>query len=50
MTLTIFDPRTGSRIAITVPEKREAKQRARLRIIRELDRCQPQQSSMNKTT
>jgi hypothetical protein len=50
MTLTIFDPRTGGRIAITVSEKREAKQRARFRVIRELDRWQPQQSSMNKTS
>ena len=37
----ILDPRTGSRVAITVPDKRDAKKRARLRIIRELDRWQP---------
>jgi len=50
MTLTIFDPRTGSRIAINVPEKREAKQRARLSVIRKLDGWEPQQKSMNKAS
>ena len=41
MIVTILDPRTGHRVAISVPDKVESKQRARLRIIRELDRWNP---------
>ena len=41
MTVTILDPRTGRRVAISVPDKGEVKQRARLRIIRELDSWKP---------
>jgi hypothetical protein len=36
MTVTILDPRTGRRVAISVPDKGKVKQRARLRILREL--------------
>ena len=50
MIVTILDPRTGSRVAISVPDKVEAKQRARLRIIRELDRWKPPVESVNTTT
>jgi hypothetical protein len=50
MTVTILDPRTGSRVAISVPDTGAAKQQARLRIIRELDRWKPRQSQVNTTT
>ena len=49
MIVTILDPRTGSRVAISVPDKGEAKQRARLRIIRELDSWKPTAGSVNTT-
>jgi hypothetical protein len=41
MTETILAPRTGIRVAIRMPDKGTAKQKARLRIIRELDRWKP---------
>ena len=50
MTVTILDSRTGGRVTISVPDKGAAKQRARLQIIRELDRWKPQQSSVNTTS
>ena len=37
MTLTILDPRTGNRVAISVPHKPE-RERARRRVLCELDR------------
>ena len=38
MTLTVFDPCTGNRVTITVPDKPPSQQRARRWVLRELDR------------
>jgi hypothetical protein len=43
MPLTVFDPRTGMRIAPAVSSKSESEQRARRWILRELDRLAEQQ-------
>ena len=38
MTVTIFDPRTGTRVTVTVPSTSRSEQRARRWILRRLDR------------
>ncbi|HEX2135669.1 MAG TPA: hypothetical protein VHG30_07130 [Microvirga sp.] len=38
MTLTIFDPRTGTRVTVKVPTTSRSEQRARRWVLRRLDR------------
>ena len=41
MTLTVLDPRTGCRVAVTMPAKQRVSQRARRWVLHELDRVRP---------
>ncbi len=43
MPLIVLDPRTGLRVALTVPNRPPSEQRARRWILRELDRLADQQ-------
>jgi hypothetical protein len=43
MPLTVLDPRTGVRVALTFPSKPPSEQRARRWLLRELDRLADQQ-------
>jgi hypothetical protein len=43
MPLTVLDPRTGMRVALTFPGKPSSEQRARRWVLRELDRLADQQ-------
>ena len=45
MTLTIFDPRTGTRITVKVPATSRSEQRARRWVLRRLDRLDEQRSA-----
>jgi hypothetical protein len=44
MPLIVLDPRTGLRVALTVPNKSPSGKRARRWVLRELDRLADQQS------
>jgi hypothetical protein len=43
MPLTILDPRTGTRVTLTLLSKQRNEQRARRQVLRELDRLANQQ-------
>ena len=48
MTLTIFDPRTGVHVTVTVPPTSRSAQRARRWVLRNLDRAEDQRGTASR--